>query len=92
VEAFAGEVVEAEAELGLFDLVFEFAFRAVPALERVGGAFLVVGDDRPVVPFAAFEGELLAGLGRVAADDEAPLLFPGGRPPAGSSTTSLSSR
>jgi hypothetical protein len=47
----------------------------VPALELVGGAFLVVGDDRPVVPLAALEGELLAGLGRVATEDEASFLL-----------------
>jgi hypothetical protein len=40
----------------------------VPALELVGGAFLVVADERPVVPLVAFEGALLAGFGRVAAD------------------------
>ena len=36
VEAFAGQVVEAEPELGLLDLVFEVGLRAVPALELVG--------------------------------------------------------
>ena len=36
VEARAGEVVEAEAELGLLDLVFEVGLGAVPGLELVG--------------------------------------------------------
>src|SRR5712692_3862443 len=40
VEALARQVVEAESELGLLDLVFEVRLRPVPALELVGGAFL----------------------------------------------------
>src|SRR5439155_1641307 len=67
MEALAGEVVEAEPELGLLDLVLEVRLGAVPALELVGGAVLVVGDERPVVPLAVFDAELLAGLGPVEA-------------------------
>src|SRR5207249_1658121 len=82
MEALARQVVEAEPELCFFDLVLEVRLGAVPALELVGGAFLVAGHDHPVVPLAAFERELLARLGRVAADDEAPLLSAGLGPPA----------
>ena len=82
MEALAGEVVEAESELRLLDLVLEVGLGAVPALELVSSAFAVVADERPVVPFATFERELLARLDGVAADDEAPLLLPGLRPPA----------
>src|SRR6266511_5192827 len=82
VEAFTGQVVEAEPKLRFLDLVFEVGLRAVPALELVGAAFTVVADEHPVVPLASFEAELLAGLDGVAADDEAPLLSPGLGPPA----------
>src|SRR5207253_1937298 len=76
-----GEVVEAEAELGLLDPVFEVGLGAVPALDLVRAAFFVVGDDRPVMPLASFERELLAGLDWVAADDEAARDRPAGRLP-----------
>ena len=49
MEAAAGEVVEAEAELCLLDPVLDVGLCAVPALELVGAALLVVRDQRPVV-------------------------------------------
>src|SRR6266540_786160 len=79
--AAAGQVVEAEAEFRFFDPVLDVGLVAVPALELVGGALLVVGDEHPVVPLAPFERQLLSLRDRVAADDEAPLPLPGLRLP-----------
>ncbi len=76
METAAGEIVEAEAELCLFDPVFDVRLRPMPAFELVGGAVVVVADEHVVVVVALVEAQLLAELDRVAADDEAPLLLP----------------
>src|SRR6266508_1748375 len=81
VEEPRGEVVEREAEFRLLDPVLDCRLGAVPDLELVGGAFAVVGDERPVVPLTLVECELLALGERVAADDEPARLRPGARPP-----------
>jgi hypothetical protein len=60
VEAAAGEVVEAEPELGFLDSVLDVGFRAVPRFELVCVALLVIGDEHVVVVGAVVEAELLA--------------------------------
>lgn len=77
MEAPAGEVVEPEAKLGLLDPVFHVGLGPLPGLERIRRAFLVVGDQHPVVPLPTFQCQLLVGLDGIAADDEAPRALPG---------------
>src|SRR5207247_6053698 len=80
-EATEGEVVKAKAELRFLDPVLDVRLRPVPALEFVRRALVVVGDEDVVVVAAFVEAQLLAGLDRIAADDEAPLPLPRPRPP-----------